>query len=1517
MKLLDWGSQAWDQVNPFDNGRTAKQRTPVKKKQGSIIHQATHNGATNTVGNMVLKPVLDTAQAVAEAPRLIVAAATENDKALEASRAREWENLKGSIPGFFAQQGKDAALGTANLAFKAPILDLMNKTAEAEAARVQGLREFNRTLPGMAVRPIEHGIANLTDKNLTDEVAKQRLAEVGIDPNATGAQKWFADPVLGVVGTLGLAKGAQNMALRAGNKGRLAVPKVEQPKAEIPPPPPPSMHSSELDLLNKINADSKKRILTLEEQTVRATLQAKKDAITKPVVPEIPTPGQPVNNLGDALNMERFKNPNAVEPPKITPEAKRVQDVNSLSNEEFSSQLQKDLGISKNKADQLVKNNNKPALHTNLYGSKEKIKTADSPDAYATTVMNQANKRGKAALDQGAPAKPAKTPEPMTEWPDQLNGVKPEEVAPVTLSEPKTVTPPTTPVKTEAPTSFIEQYKTTDPKKLTPEETILTKDQLREKWNTAVDHIEARVKSTGKTMEDFNKVIQEADRNGAPIPDWAKAVKAEYDQGMKGLREILPEGTGNIEHYSPQSRPIKGEPTKPSGSTLIDEIDGQFNFGKKRKDAIPLNELDYSTTPLRRLGDQLIETKFKQPEMVALAKDLTQAAKDGGLFQSGIQKLDVVDRISKLGDVKKVVKETIDAPVSWTKRQFSTSTELYDGVKMADGRRMSDAMGFTRYIDSEAIAQTLITQMEKTGDVNKVLTDRFKDAPVDKSIIDKVIANTERKIEQIDEKKLTPEEVQMSLHHAVTQAERTIAREQLTNFLESTTITDKQLLKSVNYDAKRMLMQDAANQALAERLVNGITGTFYTGALGYNPLSAFQNITENKRTYSLFTPKEAANATGKAVVDGDITTRYGVHETKVGDVLEQRGKAKAPRFWKPMGMFQKAEAFKDATLLHALEAKYIKEGKTGTDLTTAVLTDFRKYAIKYGQSGSLGFNKSKTGRLVGQFMQFTIKDFKITGEKVAESLGKRGSTKAEKVAAQKYLAKLGAQNVALYLTLNAMYGASWEYVFGVMNPVQGYDQKKARWDEKVVRRIPGGPAVDLSKDLYLAISQEVRNAKEDDRAPELKKVLNNSLKKDAALLVPGGNQIFNKTGGFLADQYRGYNESATGRARFAASTDKPNIVKGLVLGKYSTDNAREYFGNQKLAGDLPGRGSRQQWPISQRYQDLIKKDMSNKDEIPSIINKARENTNRYRDFNATPQGKAWSELNSSTYNPVTKKHETDVITPEKWKGIQADKSGKTFKQIQEAAKQRHRDFGDPLDPIFDDKWKANRTEIMTMRAQFTGDDTEMKDIARQTTKWYQPFQDEYIKYIQESLKRDFKASEDYGPNQRVQDYYKLTAENPSIPDNQKKAYPLIDEYYAVKKADPEAGKQFFKDHLDTIKPMFEKQAKEKWEWTNKMRAIEGAKPIDWATFQNVTFGYEDDERKVAQDLYWKLKGDGSGYGKGGGSSSGDFSFPDAKNPKIAKPNIKVKKLETPNFKAKTKKLTVKSIPRGYTSRKLG
>lgn len=49
--LINFGSRVVDQVNPLDNGRTFKQRTPTNNR--SVVGQVTHNGATNVAGDTV------------------------------------------------------------------------------------------------------------------------------------------------------------------------------------------------------------------------------------------------------------------------------------------------------------------------------------------------------------------------------------------------------------------------------------------------------------------------------------------------------------------------------------------------------------------------------------------------------------------------------------------------------------------------------------------------------------------------------------------------------------------------------------------------------------------------------------------------------------------------------------------------------------------------------------------------------------------------------------------------------------------------------------------------------------------------------------------------------------------------------------------------------------------------------------------------------------------------------------------------------------------------------------------------------------------------------------------------------------------------------------------------------------------------------------------------------------------------------------------------------------------------
>lgn len=1037
--------------------------------------------------------------------------------------------------------------------------------------------------------------------------------------------------------------------------------------------------------------------------------------------------------------------------------------------------------------------------------------------------------------------------------------------------------------------SFVQQYEQ-DLSDLTPEQKVQTIDNLRGTWNEGIDALEASVQQkTGRSFDEFAKVLQDNSRNGTPIPDWAKGAKAEYDATIASLRKILPEGTGDVtadgKSYMPQTRVLEGNPDVPSGSSLISDIDSEFNFGKTRTNSIPLEELDYSANPLRRLGDQLINQKLKNPDQVALAKDIAKLADEGGVVSSSSDKFDVVDKLSKLGDSKGKPKNVVNPAISWAKRIFSSSSELYDGVKMADGRTLSESIGFDRYTDASALAHTI---NEMGDDVGATLRARYSDVPIDPDNKENIILAIERRLAKIDKDEvLTPEEKVASREFAIAQVERNIAREQLVETLESNAFANEQLKKNLNHDANRMLTQDRANQSIAEHLVNGFTGVTYTGALGYNPLSAFQNITENKRAYSLFSLEEAASATKRAVTDGDITHRYGITETKVGDVLEKSGPAANPKGWKPMGMFQKAEKFKDATLLHGLESKYKGKGLTGTALTEAVLKDFKKYAIKYGQAGSLGFNKSKLGRLIGQFMQFTIKDLRITASKVGEAVGRDGADDATKVAAQKYLAKLGAQNVAIYLAMSSAIGTSWEYVFGVQNPVQGYDKKDASIGEKVVRRIPGGPAVDMFKDLYLAIAEESRLAKSEGRDMQLGGVVNNSLKRDAALFVPGGNQLLNKTGGFIADQDRGYNENIEGRARFASAKDPLNIAKGLVFGRYATDEAREYFGSSGMAGDLPGRGGEQKFPVGQNFQKKINDNKSDTQETSRLIDVSREQQKERTDFfkaNPTLKG-VYDEMVKTNLNPKTGKRENDVLSPEKWKHVSSDKSLKLFGFLKSKQMANAKEFGYQVDPVYELQDPQRVKEVLELRSRPTGDDIEREEILRATTEWYPKFETAERGYYE---KLDIKEDPDseFALSDRKKEWISLKADQPA----------LVKQYYQLKEKDPEAAKNLFK--TTNLSAEFDTYTADRLKVINAKRKLEGFPPIDADTFNNVTFGYEDDERKVFNSLKYG-KGFG-GFGKKGDKSVGSaYKYAVSLNAggKAPSPKVSIKPTNAPKTKA--------------------
>lgn len=239
--------RTWDQFNQFDGGRSWKEAAPQNDRSG--WGQLTHNGATNLTGNLLVKPfVINPLQIVAETGRGIAADVTQNVAAQDAGRHRQWENIKASIPGFIGGQvwhagatlkeipraiqgdimggslipqanqndgrhdGFDHFLNNAGFAVSNPAGFVMDKgfhkgphapTVEQQQAYNKGMQNLNQTVVGQMVSPVE-GLAG--DWGGND--VKAALQAGGYDTEATGAQKYFANPVMGAFGTYGLAKGA-------------------------------------------------------------------------------------------------------------------------------------------------------------------------------------------------------------------------------------------------------------------------------------------------------------------------------------------------------------------------------------------------------------------------------------------------------------------------------------------------------------------------------------------------------------------------------------------------------------------------------------------------------------------------------------------------------------------------------------------------------------------------------------------------------------------------------------------------------------------------------------------------------------------------------------------------------------------------------------------------------------------------------------------------------------------------------------------------------------------------------------------------------------------------------------------------------------------------------------------------------------------------------------------------------------------------------------------------------------
>lgn len=261
---------------------------------------------------------------------------------------------------------------------------------------------------------------------------------------------------------------------------------------------------------------------------------------------------------------------------------------------------------------------------------------------------------------------------------------------------------------------------------------------------------------------------------------------------------------------------------------------------------------------------------------------------------------------------------------------------------------------------------------------------------------------------------------------------------------------------------------------------------------------------------------------------------------------------------------------------------------------------------------------------------------------------------------------------------------------------------------------------------------------------------------------------------------------------------------------------------------------------AKKQRDLNKFFDGNVARVNEYINK---NPNDAQDYYA---------YNSPTRDRNTNTKTSNLVTPERWNIVRSnyERGGKLYEFLKSEAYQQNKENGRPIDPIFTlppDKVR----EVLDIRTGKTGDKIEREEILRATTDWYAPYEKSESDYYKASKAFWDKQAREGGPKQnpRVEAYYNI--EYPEQPQ-------IIKDYYALKAKDPNAAKQYYKNNVNELSPAFEKYRNDRLGYINAKRAIEGAPPIDAKVFNNVTFGYEDDEAKVFKQLGFKLGEFGSG-----------------------------------------------------------
>lgn len=1132
--------------------------------------------------------------------------------------------------------------------------------------------------------------------------------------------------------------------------------------------------------------------------------------------------------------------------------------------ENVSKQMVEQLGISKQTADELLATNNKPALVTNLYGSKDLIKNADNPDAYARKIMANAQDRGQQAAKQNM----------------------------LLDSEPNLV------VKQASRVDELRQYG-------------VDLDQKIKSVEKEFNSIYSSIKKEGFDLEDLGRKQVLAERG-----EYSPSVKEVemFDQITNRLNEAFDKSGIDMDGFRNYYRPQTKQGSVKLPTTREELLD--FGYKKQRTDALQPDEIDYGIQPL---VDYVVKAEFR-PTMIK-ASIVDAAEVDGrALTKQGVEKAAELSETlqKKVHDKAKskgvLTNDTTGELLEIGKNEgYKQEIVTYSpGKIMQEPKAMLEKAnlwnrGFKQYDNSTAYATEFARQLGE----NKVSVDQVGDAlerviraempGVENSTINGIKNFVTRSIEKNN---LKPEEAVGLYNNAFKSA----AKAELFRIGKTIDFTNNKMRKVTNEQINERLLNSSYGKNFAQEFDSFLSERFNVSLRGMNIVSAGLEAGDYANIGAQYGYKDIIKGGGGLTkVDGSSLSyshRYGqagIHylTNDIPQVQKFSDIMKNPKMSTPKKIYEiyrtaenKALAFKyveqhkTEMFFRAADDFYRKKGLQGSSLVDAVMEDYHKVMLPHSIATA---NRviGKMPNVLTQYLNWSLQATKRFGRTVSGSNtgGKFGDMgQAERIARGITTEILPKATAAVVLGIPIMQVMGMRDFTGATDgDFSGIPEEDKTRLDTVMDMLSVSPATSMLSNYYFAhrrndLATQRKEAGETYKAePLAQDTMAEVTKQNLSNLIPFKTQ-FKKSKDVWDASQRGYYENREGRVqleapqgasmvanmitgktyspRFREYQDVPNVLsvingtaspKDLIVknksvsnlvqavsGKSTNDYQRPLSGSlkdsdgniikNKAGEEILGYSDTAKQAFKQAEEKHGKGSEQSKVVLRDWIKDGREYNKLYDNFKKVPGAE---ELLEEYYSK-------NILTPEKWKLVQGDE--KLWNYIKGRKQLEARDLGREIDPIFKDtlpdgtKITPERSKLMLQeRATITGDDMRQREMLYRTD-WYGKVKDAESTYF--STFNDDGGSPD--KTQRVLDWNKLS-EQAFSPDKglaSQDKYKSITEYNdkldTFENYDSDERKAFTKawynanPNFNDLKTEYEL---ERLKIVNEMRKIEGAEPL--------------------------------------------------------------------------------------------